>query len=703
MLLLSGFGFCIVVAYAMISMEELSLYARRSAANLSATARKESSSALLQLSKRHLLTIAQGQAAVTDINLRNIPGKLDTLGLTYLKQLRTALPPSLSDLNNISYNRPDEPRGKCSYHYGNVTVQDSDMRNFCMLFDFMRNTYDTSEVIEAVTIAAPTGEFMRLPWTDVPEKYNLREQDWFRAAVQSKTAMWSMPHHAVGTGNLVVTCSKAVVDDNGKLLAIAAVDVNIKALMKVFIDPRYQDNATAFILDRDGYLIGSRGMSRKSDWKSAVLRQSILNSAEPGMIETGRKMIAGENGIAYLRDDAEKTHKLVAYAPISSVNWSFGIIIPEDKINKPVTDSAYLMNNELAIQSNFLQNDMRGRMRGFMTIAIIFLGGTMLVMLWLSNLIIQPLGRLIKETSEFDRGNTNPVINVNSDDEIGVLAHNFNKMLDTMKNCMRENQEITAAASKAENEINLAAKIQLAMLPGTLTAPDLPDDIELDAMITPSEKISGDFYDYTMITPDVLHFYIGDVSDKGITAAIFMTRVQTLLDAEALSSNSPAQIIRRVNDELRRKNESCMFAAVWYGVIDFKARKLCYCNAGFSCPLVSHHDGGFNLLRNTAPTTPVGAFSPEETAYSDQYLDIDNGFACVLYSDSIIETAGSSGEHFGVHRLAQSLNSMKNDKCAAILNAIQQGLNVFSDNIPPQDDRAMLMLRFNSQKNDDEK
>jgi serine phosphatase RsbU (regulator of sigma subunit) len=138
-------------------------------------------------------------------------------------------------------------------------------------------------------------------------------------------------------------------------------------------------------------------------------------------------------------------------------------------------------------------------------------------------------------------------------------------------------------------------------------------------------------------------------------------------------------------------------------VIDFKARKLCYCNAGFSCPLVSHHDGGFNLLRNTAPTTPVGAFSPEETAYSDQYLDIDNGFACVLYSDSIIETAGSSGEHFGVHRLAQSLNSMKNDKCAAILNAIQQGLNVFSDNIPPQDDRAMLMLRFNSQKNDDEK
>lgn len=696
LLTLSGAGFMVVMAYAMISMEEISLYAQRSAGNLSETARKESTTALLQLSKRHLVTIAEGQAAITDINLRNIPGKLETLSLVYVKQGNAPGKPLPADNGDISYSRPDDLRSKCSYHSGGTALSNSAIRNFSMMFDYLRNIYQTTDVIDSVSLVSPGGEFIRYPWADIPQRYDLREQPWFALAKKTTDAVWSEPYYSAGTSNLIVTCAQAIRDAKGRLIGISAIDVNIKSLVKVSIDPRYQDNVTAFIIDREGYIIGSRGMSRKSDWKNAVLRQNILNSSEPGMIEAGRKMMAGESSITYLRDAFDKTSKFVAYAPIPGVGWSFGIIMSEENIKKPVIDTAYLLNNQLAIQSNFLQNDIRGRLRGFMLIAIFFLGGTVLVLLWLSDLITRPLEKLIKATNDFDSGNYNSTVKIPSHDEIGVLARNFNKMLAGLKDYMRKNEEIIAAGNKVENELNIAAGIQQAMLPQKFNTLYGHEDVTVDALIVPSEKISGDFYDYTLISPELLHFYIGDVSDKGIPAAIFMTRIRTLLAAAAITSNSPASIISRVNDEMRRKNESCMFAAIWYAVVDLKTRELCFCNAGYNAPFISHGEGDFVLHRNTAPTTPVGAFCPEETLYTEQRLTLDEGFSCFLYSDSIVETAGREGEHFGQQRLARLLNSMKYDSCPSVINAVQQGICVFSENTPPQDDIAMMMIRIKS-------
>ncbi len=694
LLTLSGVGFMVVMAYAMISMEEISLYAQRSAGSLSETARKESTTALLQLSKHHLVTIAEGQAAITDINLRNIPGKLDTLSLVYVKQ-GNAVDKSLpADNDGISYSRPEDLRSKCSYNSGGTTPSDSAIRNFSMMFDYLRNIYQTSDVIDSVSLISPGGEFIRYPWADIPQRYDLRELPWFALAKKTTDAVWSEPYYSAGTSNLIVTCAKAIRDGKGRLIAISAIDVNIKSLVKVSIDPRYQDNVTAFIIDREGYIIGSRGMSRKSDWKSAVLRQNILNSYEPGMIEAGRKMMAGESSITYLRDTPDKMSKFVAYAPIPVVCWSFGIIMSEEIIKKPVIDTAYLLNNQLAIQSNFLQNDIRGRFRGFMLIAIFFLGGTVLVLLWLTDLITRPLEKLIKATNDFDSGNYNSTVKIPSSDEIGVLARNFNKMLAGLKQYIQKNEEIIAASNKVENELNIAAGIQQAMLPQKFNTLYGHENVTLDALIVPSEKISGDFYDYTLISPELLHFYIGDVSDKGIPAAIFMTRIRTLLAAAAINSNSPALIISRVNDEMRRKNESCMFAAIWYAVVDLKTRELCFCNAGYNPPFIAHGEGDFLLHRNTVPTTPVGAFHPEETLYTEQHLTLDEGFSCFLYSDSIVETGGRDGEHFGQQRLARLLNSMKYDSCSRVINAVQQGISVFSENTPPQDDIAMMMIRI---------
>jgi sigma-B regulation protein RsbU (phosphoserine phosphatase) len=173
-----------------------------------------------------------------------------------------------------------------------------------------------------------------------------------------------------------------------------------------------------------------------------------------------------------------------------------------------------------------------------------------------------------------------------------------------------------------------------------------------------------------------------------------MTRIRTLLAAAAINSNSPALIISRVNDEMRRKNESCMFAAIWYAVVDLKTRELCFCNAGYNPPFIAHGEGDFLLHRNTVPTTPVGAFHPEETLYTEQHLTLDEGFSCFLYSDSIVETGGRDGEHFGQQRLARLLNSMKYDSCSRVINAVQQGISVFSENTPPQDDIAMMMIRI---------
>jgi sigma-B regulation protein RsbU (phosphoserine phosphatase) len=694
MLLLAGIGFGIISAYCLISLEDLGRYAEASADKLSDKAIEDSKTALLRLSHRNLETIAEGQATITDLRLRKLPGELELLNLIFQKQhsQQQQLKPGL--LSNLSSSLPEKNIYKCSFSLtpGSKSLYENPLLLiFSSLFDYMKIIYSGSSAIEAIYIAGTDGTIVTYPWMSIPLNFDPRERPWYKKAINSNAVEWSEPYFSALTGNLLVTCASAIKDDKGNVLAVSAIDVNVESLVKTFPKTRFKDTVSTFIIDREGFVIGSREMSRKGNWKMTVMRENVLNSPEPGLREAAKRMVAGETGIISV--NSRKQQKIIAFAPVPSTGWSVGISVPEADIVSAANDAAYLIRNELAIENNFLRNDLRGKMRGFMIIGIFFLIVLVLVGLWIAERLTKPLWMLIKATRDIGFGDFNCRIPVKGKDEIAELAGNFNSMVHELKTYMKNMEHSVAAQERVENELELGAKIQASMLPEKFSKRYSRKDIDLAATMLPSRKVGGDFYDFTMLNDHLLYFSIGDISDKGIPAAIFMTQAKTLMLGKALENYCPAEILKQVNNELSRSNESCMFANVFCGVADMRKQALAYCNAAYNRLVIAYGDEDFKLAAKETGSMPVGPFRPEEAHYAGHSLKLQN-LRILLYSNAVIETENHNGEHFGAERLRIILNKHKDLSSEKIINVIQDELNVFSaDNAQP-DDITMMMIKF---------
>ncbi|MEI8247431.1 MAG: SpoIIE family protein phosphatase [Lentisphaerota bacterium] len=694
MLLMAGIGFGIISAYCLISLEDLGRYAEVSADKLSTKAIEDSKAALLQLSSRNLETIAEGQAMITDLRLRKLPGELKMLNLIFQKQhsQQQLLNPDL--LNNLSRSLPEKNIYKCSFSMtpgGRGLFENPLLLIFSSLFDYMKILYSGSSTIEAIYIAGTDGTIVTYPWMSIPLNFDPRERQWYKKAVNSNAVEWSEPYFSALTGSLLITCASAVRDDKGNILAVSAIDVSVESLVKTFPKTRFKDTVSTFILDREGFVIGSREMSHKGNWKMAVVRENLLNSPEPGMQEAAKRMIGGETGSSSV--NSQKQPRFIAFAPVPSTGWSVGISIPETEIVSPANDAAYLIRNELAVENNFLRNDLRGKMRGFMILGIFFLIVLVLVGLWLSERLTKPLWMLIKATRDIGFGDFTCRIPVKGKDEIAELAGNFNSMVHELKTYMKNMEHSVAAQERIENELELGAKIQASMLPEKFSKRYSRKDIDLAATMRPARKVGGDFYDFTMLNDHLLYFSIGDISDKGIPAAIFMTQTKTLMMAKAVEDCCPAEILKQVNNELSGSNESCMFANIFCGIADMRKQILTYCNAAYSRPIIAYGDEDFKLAEKETGSTPIGPFRPCEAHYAGHSLKLHN-LRLFLYSNAVIEAENHKGEHFGTERLRFILNEHKASGSEEVINIIRNELNAFSaDNVQP-DDITMMLIKF---------
>ncbi len=694
MLLLAGIGFGIISVYCLISLEDLGRYAEVSADKLSYKAIEDSKTALLRLSNRNLETIAEGQAMITDLRLRKLPGELEMLDLIFQKQRsqQQLIKPEL--LSNLSSSLPEKNIYKCSFSLtpdSKGFYENSLLLIFSSLFDYMKIIHSGSNTIEAIYIAGTDGTLVTYPWMSIPLNFDPRKRPWYKKAISSNVPEWSEPYFSATTGNLMVTCASAVKNDKGNILAVSAIDVNIESLVKTFPKTKFKDTVSTFILDREGFVIGSREMDHKGNWKMAVERQNMLNSPEPGLREAAKKMITGEPGIISV--NSKKQQRIIAFAPIPSTGWSVGISVPEADIVSAANDAAYLIRNELAVENNFLRNDLRGKMRGFMIIGIFFLIVLVLIGLWISERLTKPLWMLIKATRDIGFGDFNCRIPVKGKDEIAQLAENFNSMVHELKTYMKNMEHSVAAQERVENELDLAAKIQASMLPERFSNRYSRDDIDLAATMIPARKVGGDFYDFTMFHDHLLYFSIGDISDKGIPAAIFMTRTKTLMMGKAVAHFCPAEILKQVNNELSGSNENCMFANVFCAVADMRKQTLTYCNAAYNQPVIAHGNEDFNPAEKDTASTPVGPFLPEEAHYTDHSLKLQN-LRIFLYSNAVVETENHKGEHFGTERLRIILNKHKELSSDGIINIIQDELNIFSAGNVQPDDITMMMIKF---------
>src|SRR5215510_4383059 len=152
--------------------------------------------------------------------------------------------------------------------------------------------------------------------------------------------------------------------------------------------------------------------------------------------------------------------------------------------------------------------------------------------------------------------------------------------LEGIKAGLRAREELTAI----QHELSVAARIQQSILPREFPAFPSRTDFSIHAHMTPAREVGGDFYDFFLIDKDRLGFVIGDVSGKGVPAAIFMAMSRTLLKATALAGARPAECLQRVNRVLCLDNSSEMFVTVFYGIFDTRTGAIEYGNGGHNPP-----------------------------------------------------------------------------------------------------------------------
>ena len=276
--------------------------------------------------------------------------------------------------------------------------------------------------------------------------------------------------------------------------------------------------------------------------------------------------------------------------------------------------------------------------------------------------------------------------------EIGKLAGSVEKMSRDMNKYIEDLTHATAEKERLGTELNVAKQIQADMLPKVFPPYKNRPEIELFASMTPAKEVGGDFYDFYMLDDDHFAMVVGDVSGKGVPAALFMVITKTLLKDTAEHEYNPAKVFEHVNKILCEGNESGLFVTCWMAILTISTGELNFANAGHNAPVIKTN-GEIKYL-STKPNLMLAAM--DGIPYTNNTIKINTGDRLFIYTDGITEATNDYDELYGEERLLHILKTVqdKGKTPRDILDIVRNDLNDFVLEAPQFDDITMLSMVY---------
>ena len=251
-------------------------------------------------------------------------------------------------------------------------------------------------------------------------------------------------------------------------------------------------------------------------------------------------------------------------------------------------------------------------------------------------------------------------------------------------------QQATLEREHIDSELNIARKIQMDMLPkGEETA--LRDDCDVVGLLDPARMVGGDLYDH-FIRDEKLYFCIGDVSGKGVPAALVMAVAHTLFRSISAHESNPARIMQALNETSCQRNEQNMFVTMFIGVLDLPTGRLRYCNAGHDKPFVI---GEETKQLPAKPHLPLGVM--DNMVYTTQETVLLSGESLFLYTDGLTEAMNEGHEQFGLKRVEKGLRDCigkESNTSEKLIRTMTNRVNGFVDGAEQSDDLTMLAIHY---------
>jgi len=244
---------------------------------------------------------------------------------------------------------------------------------------------------------------------------------------------------------------------------------------------------------------------------------------------------------------------------------------------------------------------------------------------------------------------------------------------------------------RIEESLKLARDIQMSTLPTRFPPFPHRDDFDIYATSRPAVEVGGDFYDFFLIDEHHLGFVLGDVSGKGVPAALLMARTNALVRATASRELSPRDILAWVNNQLAPDNDSCMFVTLILGILDTRSGLVRYTNGGHNPPFLLKRNGAVIPLEEVHGL-PLGAM--EDFEYQEGEITLEAGDALFIYSDGVTEAMDAEGKEFTSERLESELMKAIGHPIDRLLSRIVEEVDRFTGGAPQADDIAMLALQY---------
>ncbi len=308
---------------------------------------------------------------------------------------------------------------------------------------------------------------------------------------------------------------------------------------------------------------------------------------------------------------------------------------------------------------------------------------TILLSLMISKTFTQPILKIIEKTKIMAQGKLDTRIDVRGRDELAELA----EALNTMSTKLLENREEILTKQRMERELDIAYHVQKRLL---IEKFPTVKGLEIAGECIPALEVGGDFYDLLQIGDGYSNIVIGDVAGKGMTAAMFMGIVRSIIRAEGFESLSASQVMKKANRLICLDSQSGMFVTIFYAIYDEASKRLEYCNAGHVYPMLYDPSVQKFTYLNTEGR-PLGITT--EGNYEAKSCTLEGGQVIILYTDGLIEAVDGNNVPFGEGRLRALIRQNAHASADEIVQKLKGEVNLHRGDAPQSDDITLIMLK----------
>ena len=492
--------------------------------------------------------------------------------------------------------------------------------------------------------------------------------DWYQMVKLLDRPDWTEPFfdfnpEDVYSKEMIASYCKPLKDKQGTYIGTLSVDLSLRWLSETISAVKPYPNSYSIMTGVGGtYFVHPD--STKLFYQS-IFTQTLVHP-DTALEALGAAMQRGEEGMRQLVIDGRDSY--VFYKPIGQTGWSVAIVCAESDIF-----GGYLRLQRIVVG--------------------IVLIGLLLMLLIFSRIVgreLKPLKLLADQTEIIAKGNFNQALpDDNRMDEIGQLSHSFGDMQHSLVNYIEELKQTTAQKASIESELHVATDIQMSMLPRVF--PPFPErkEIDLFASMTPAKEVGGDLYNF-LIHDNCLYFTVGDVSGKGVPAAIFMAQATRLFRTLANDGLCPTEIATRMNSALCEGNDNMMFVTMFIGIVHLDTGQLDFCNCGHNPPVL---DGQFIELNYK--NRPLALF--DEMPFQCESISDIRGKKLLVYTDGLNEAMNTVDEQFGDDRIIDIMAESKDLTACQIVEKLRVAVEKHRNGAEPNDDLTLLCLEIKKQ------